>query len=97
MSKTDIRLLYQKDSGLGLEVIKDMVDCPEIEVVCENCNELGYGRVDYNSEAKAYIEWLEEEFEKSLSVGDLMLHQIARLTFQNTKLQVSNEKSEPKG
>ncbi len=69
MSKTDIRLLYQKDSGLCLNSIINLVENPSLQ----------YGERD--SDTLAYIEWLETELEIALSVGG----QLFNILLENEK------------
>jgi hypothetical protein len=82
MSKVDIRLLYQKASGHSLGLITNIAEYPEIGAECPDCGTEFDGD---NNDAREYIEWLEEELELALSVGERlmranMIHHIARST-----------------
>lgn len=67
MSKTDIRLLYQKESGLCLDTINRISENPSLQ----------YGERD--SDTLVYIEWLETELETTLSIGERLFQ--AHLTY----------------
>ena len=69
MSKTDIRLLYQKYSSLCLDIVNRISENPSLQ----------YGERD--SDTLAYIEWLETELEIALSVGE----QLFNILLENEK------------
>ena len=64
MSKVDIRLLYQKESGHGIDTITRIAEDPSHD----------------SHEAKEYIKFLETMLESSLSVGNMLLEEWARTT-----------------
>lgn len=69
MSKVDIRLEYQKETGDGLEYLNRFIDNPQVEitVMCPECEcdfeEGGFIR----EELLDYLKWLESKVEKSES------------------------------
>ena len=98
LSKTDIRLLYQKDSGLGLEHIHTLMDkAIEIKVTCEDCDTEWNEAEHIPQELFTYMTWLEEELEASLSVGEALLWKVKEGIFWKERNKSKNETSEPKG
>ena len=82
MSKVDIRLLYQKHSGLGLITINKLIEDTndEITVKCE-CPECGedFSKMELtytDPDLLEYVSWLEEELEAALSVGTLLFMKV---------------------
>jgi hypothetical protein len=60
MTKTDLRLEYQKVSGHQLTTINQFVDSPHSDVYCDTCDSEVTGTVDLDEDLAAYITWLEE-------------------------------------
>ena len=83
MSKTDIRLLYQKDTGLCFDTINQISENPSHQ----------YGTRDENT--VGYIEWLEEQLESSLSIGEVLLWKVKESIFWKERNKSKNETSEP--
>ena len=89
MSNINIRLLYQQHSGMGLDVINKLVEDPQTvtDAQCPECGELFQEGAFANQDLIKYTEWLEEELELALSVGERLL--------VSHNLLLGNEESEP--
>jgi len=62
MTKTEVRLAYQKVTGLSLETINNIITSPIIEdIECPECGEEFTKGVYTDSDFLAYVEWLEEK------------------------------------
>jgi len=60
MTKTDLYIAYQKESGLSLGLIKSISEYPD--VIPAECDDCGASMdVVENEELIAYIRWLEQE------------------------------------
>ncbi len=70
MSKIDIRLEYQRDTGLCLETINKMTGDTQVNEMCSECE------VDVSFHTRGdvleYVEWLEEKLE-SLGVLEMLI------------------------
>lgn len=70
----EVRLLYQKETGLGLDTINNFADTTEIsiDVICPECGEefsdRGYTKIE--TELKDYIEWLENKVRDATHQGN---------------------------
>lgn len=65
MSKTNLYLAYQKDSGRSLDLIQSLSKYPDVPAYyCDDCGG-EVERVD-NDELVGYIRWLEEKVEMLL-------------------------------
>lgn len=58
-SKTEVRLEYQKDTGLGLNTIIGNLDNDLFYGECTECD--GEVEVELDVDLVAYIHWLEEK------------------------------------
>ena len=77
MTKIELLLAYQKETGLGLETIKDITESPqvEIEVICQcpDCEtEFSEDHSAHLAEDLAeYIQWLEDKTMRFLLIKDM--------------------------
>jgi len=78
MSKVDIRLLYQKESGHGIETINRIAGQSTAYGLCPECDLDVHCELD--PEITEYINFLETMLESSLSVGNMLLEEWARTT-----------------
>ena len=80
MSKIDIRLEYQRDTGLCLETINLIAEDPQIVVECLECGDTVGSHM--SRDILEYVEWLEEKLD-SLEVLELLIK--SEYVFYNEK------------
>lgn len=59
MTKTDLYLEFQKESGVALTTIKDALGSPDVAAYCSSCNETAEAVTELPELLEQYIEWLE--------------------------------------
>ncbi len=80
MSKVDIRLEYQRDSGHSLETINQLVGDTQVVTECPDCEAtVGFHT---SGDVLEYVEWLEEKLD-SLEVLELLIK--SEYVFYNEK------------
>ena len=62
MSKIDLKLRYQQETGLGLEHIQNILSRAQssILVECKDCSSEWEEDIEIDEDLIAYIEWLED-------------------------------------
>ncbi|KKL12595.1 hypothetical protein LCGC14_2534200 [marine sediment metagenome] len=70
MSKVDIRLEYQRDTGHGLETINQMAGDTQVDEMCPECEADVYFHT--REDILEYVKWLEEKLD-SLEVLELLI------------------------
>ncbi len=66
MSVLDVRLEYQKETGLNLETIDTIVDDPvqEFDSQCPECHRTFHTKQKIDTRVLQYMHWLEEKYSK---------------------------------
>jgi hypothetical protein len=69
MKNIEAKLEYQKETGHGLEWLRETVDplCFESECQCPECGNIWNKSIDIDLDLKDYINWLEEKLCSILS------------------------------
>jgi len=73
MNKTEVRLAYQQDTGLGLTTINKLVEDPQTETdaVCPECEERFFEGAFADPDLIKYITWLEEQVQLLLKLREI--------------------------